>query len=79
MQRLCARSSRSSAADLTDPSGCIGDAFQDKEGGNLNEALIWYRRAADRGDVDALVTLGLRMRKVSGFLKIMLRRTNASV
>jgi uncharacterized protein len=27
--------------------------------GNLEEAILWYRRAADQGDVDALVTLGV--------------------
>jgi TPR repeat protein len=27
--------------------------------GNLQEAILWYRRAADQGDVDALVKLGV--------------------
>jgi TPR repeat protein len=30
----------------------------DESKGNLPEALIWYRRAAEQGDVDSLVVLG---------------------
>jgi uncharacterized protein len=37
----------------------IGDPTFDESKGNLGEALIWYRRAADQGDVDAEVSLGL--------------------
>jgi TPR repeat protein len=37
----------------------IGDPTFDESKGNLSEALIWYRRAADRGDVDAEVAMGL--------------------
>lgn len=36
----------------------IGDLSFDPSAGNLREALIWYRRAADQGDVDSLVVLG---------------------
>jgi uncharacterized protein len=31
----------------------------DESKGNLPEALIWYRRAADQGDVDSQVALGI--------------------
>jgi TPR repeat protein len=37
----------------------IGDLTFDETKGNLGEALIWYRRAADQGDVDAEVAMGL--------------------
>jgi hypothetical protein len=37
----------------------IGDLTFDPSKGNLNEALVWYRRAADQGDVDALVAMGM--------------------
>jgi uncharacterized protein len=37
----------------------IGDPSFDENKGNLSEALIWYRRAADQGDVDSQVSLGL--------------------
>jgi uncharacterized protein len=37
----------------------IGDPTFDETKGNLNEALIWYRRAAGQGDVDSQVALGL--------------------
>jgi uncharacterized protein len=37
----------------------IGDLTFDERGGNLSEALIWYRRAADQGDVDSEVALGI--------------------
>jgi uncharacterized protein len=37
----------------------IGDPTFDERKGNLSEALIWYRRAADKGDVDSEVALGL--------------------
>ena len=31
----------------------IGDLSFDKATGNLDEALVWYRRAAEQGDVDS--------------------------
>jgi hypothetical protein len=37
----------------------IGDKTFDESKGNLFEALIWYRRGADQGDVDSQVSLGL--------------------
>lgn len=37
----------------------IGDQSFDENQGNLNEALIWYRRGADQGDIDSQVALGL--------------------
>jgi len=37
----------------------ISDPTFDGKKGNLNEALIWYRRAADQGDVDSLVAMGI--------------------
>jgi TPR repeat protein len=37
----------------------IGDSSFDETKGNLNEALIWYRRGADQGDIDSQVALGL--------------------
>jgi len=37
----------------------IGDPFFDAAKGNLAQALIWYRRAAEQGDVGAQVALGL--------------------
>ena len=37
----------------------IGDPSFDENKGNLNEALIWYRRGADQGDTDLQVVLGL--------------------
>ena len=37
----------------------IGDLSFDPSKGNLSEALIWYRRAADQGDVDAMVAKGM--------------------
>jgi uncharacterized protein len=37
----------------------IGDLSFDPNKGNLSEALIWYRRAADQGDVDAMVAMGM--------------------
>jgi TPR repeat protein len=37
----------------------IGDPTFDERNGNLSEALTWYRRAADQGDVDSQVALGL--------------------
>lgn len=37
----------------------IGDLSFDPTKGNLSEALIWYRRAADQGDVDAMVAMGM--------------------
>jgi len=37
----------------------IGDPIFDVSKGDLGEALIWYRRAADQGDVDSQVTLGM--------------------
>jgi uncharacterized protein len=36
----------------------FGDFAFDKTKGNLAEALTWYRRAADQGDIDAQVVLG---------------------
>jgi TPR repeat protein len=37
----------------------IGDQSFDPSKGNLSEALIWYRRAAEQGDVDAMVAMGM--------------------
>ena len=37
----------------------IGDPSFDESKGNLREALKWYQRAADQGDVDAMAVLGL--------------------
>jgi len=37
----------------------IGDQSFDPSKGNLGEALIWYRRAADQSDVDAMVAMGM--------------------
>jgi len=37
----------------------IGDPVFDESKGNLPEALVWYRRAADQGDVDSQVALGM--------------------
>lgn len=37
----------------------IGDPSFDENKGNLNEALIWYRKGADQGDIDSQVALGL--------------------
>jgi TPR repeat protein len=37
----------------------IGDLSFDTSKGNLSEALIWYRRAADQGDFDAMVAMGM--------------------
>jgi uncharacterized protein len=37
----------------------IGDSSFDESKGNLHEALIWYRRAAEHGDVDSQVSLGM--------------------
>jgi TPR repeat protein len=37
----------------------IGDGSFDAAKGNLAQALVWYRRAAEQGDIDAQVALGL--------------------
>jgi TPR repeat protein len=37
----------------------IGDPTFDENKGNLTEALLWYRRAANQGDVDSQAALGL--------------------
>lgn len=37
----------------------IGDLSFDKTTGNLSEALIWYRRAAEQGDVNSEIVLAL--------------------
>jgi TPR repeat protein len=37
----------------------IGDPSFDATKGNLAQALVWYRRAAEQGDVDAQIALGL--------------------
>jgi uncharacterized protein len=47
----------------------IGDLSFDKANGNLDEALIWYRRAADQGDVDSAVVLALAYAKGIGVEK----------
>jgi uncharacterized protein len=44
----------------------IGDLSFDETTGNLGEALIWYRRAAEQGDVDSQVVLGLAYAKGIG-------------
>jgi uncharacterized protein len=44
----------------------IGDLSFDKTTGNLDEALIWYRRAAEQGDVDSEVVLALAYAKGIG-------------
>jgi TPR repeat protein len=44
----------------------IGDLSFDKTSGNLDEALTWYRRAADQGDVDSEVVLALAYAKGIG-------------
>jgi uncharacterized protein len=47
----------------------IGDLSFDKASGNLDEALVWYRRAADQGDVDSEVALALAYAKGIGVEK----------
>jgi TPR repeat protein len=47
----------------------IGDLSFDKASGNLDEALVWYRRAADQGDVDSEVVLALAYAKGIGVEK----------
>lgn len=47
----------------------IGDLSFVKASGNLDEALIWYRRAADQGDVDSEVALALAYAKGIGVEK----------
>ena len=37
----------------------IGDSSFDPEKANLAQALVWYRRAAEQGDIGAQVALGL--------------------
>ena len=37
----------------------IGDPSFDATKGNLAQALVWYRRAAEQGDIGAQVALGL--------------------
>jgi TPR repeat protein len=37
----------------------IGDLSFDTASGNLDEALVWYRRAAEQGDVDSEIVLAL--------------------
>jgi TPR repeat protein len=44
----------------------IGDLSFDQATGNLDEALVWYRRAAEQGDVDAEIVLALAYAKGIG-------------
>jgi TPR repeat protein len=44
----------------------IGDLSFDQTTGNLDEALLWYRRAAEQGDVDAEIVLALAYAKGIG-------------
>ena len=44
----------------------IGDLSFDQTTGNLDEALLWYRRAAEQGDVDAEIVLALACAKGIG-------------
>ena len=44
----------------------IGDLSFDATSGNLDEALIWYRRAAEQGDVDSEIVLALAYTKGIG-------------
>jgi uncharacterized protein len=44
----------------------IGDLSFDTASGNLDEALLWYRRAAEQGDVDSEIVLGLAYAKGIG-------------
>src|SRR5262249_35946083 len=44
----------------------IGDLSFDKASGNLDEALVWYRRAAEQGDVDSEIVLALAYAKGIG-------------
>jgi TPR repeat protein len=44
----------------------IGDLSFDATSGNLDEALIWYRRAAEQGDVDSEIVLALAYAKGIG-------------
>ena len=44
----------------------IGDLSFDKATGNLDEALVWYRRAAEQGDVDSEIVLALAYAKGIG-------------
>jgi uncharacterized protein len=47
----------------------IGDLSFDKASGNLDEALVWYRRAADQGDVDGAIVMALAYGKGIGVEK----------
>ena len=44
----------------------IGDLSFDATSGNLDEALTWYRRAAEQGDVDSEIVLALAYAKGIG-------------
>ncbi len=44
----------------------IGDLSFDAASGNLDEALVWYRRAAEQGDVDSEIVLALAYAKGIG-------------
>ena len=44
----------------------IGDLSFDETTGNLSEALIWYRRAAEQGDVDSEIAMALAYAKGIG-------------
>ena len=44
----------------------IGDLSFDETTGNLSEALIWYRRAAEQGDVGSEIAMALAYAKGIG-------------
>jgi TPR repeat protein len=47
----------------------IGDPSFDATKGNLAEALVWYRRAAEQGDVDAQIVLGMAYAEGTGVVQ----------
>jgi TPR repeat protein len=47
----------------------IGDPSLDAAKGNLAQALVWYRRAAEQGNVDAEVALGLAYAQEMGVVQ----------
>ena len=47
----------------------IGDPSLDTAKGNLAQALIWYRRAAEQGNIDAQVALGLAYAQGMGVIQ----------
>jgi len=57
----------------------IGDPSFDESKGNLGEALIWYRRAADQGDVDSQVTLALAYAMGSACRRTLSKLTNGTI